>query len=168
MDGDKVQALQDWPRPKNITELKGFLGLCSYYHRFIPFFADVAAPLHEDTRNSRPFEWSPSAEDAFQCLKLAQTEGPSLGYPDPDGPFVLDTDASNLGIGAVLSQQQDGQERVIAYYSKVLSQTERNYGTTRRELLVVVKAIRHIHSYLYGPPFTVRSDHASLQWLLNF
>ncbi len=160
MDGDKVRALQDWPRPKNVTELKGFLGLCSYFRRFIPSFADVAAPLREYTRKSHPFEWSPAAEDAFQRLKLALIKRPILGYPDPDGPFALDTDASNLGIGAVLSQQQDGQERVIAYYNKVLSQTERNYCTTRREVLAVVKVIRHFHSYLYGRPFNVRSDNA--------
>ena len=93
---------------------------------------------------------------------------PVLAYPRTTEPFLLDTDASNVGVGAVLSQVHDGEERVIAYYSHALSRPERNYCTTRRELLAVVRAIENFHPYLYGRLFTVRTDHASLQWLLTF
>ena len=91
-----------------------------------------------------------------------------MGYPDPDDPFILDTDASSYGTGAVVSQLQDGQEQVIAYYSQVLSRPERQYCSTRRELLAVVKAVKHFHPYVYGRPFSVRTDHAALRWLLSF
>jgi hypothetical protein len=91
-----------------------------------------------------------------------------LGYPLPDAPFILDTDASNQAVGAVLSQLQDGQEQDIAYYSQTLSHPQRQYCTTRRELLAVIEAIQHFHHYLYGCHFTVRSYHAALKWLLSF
>ena len=91
-----------------------------------------------------------------------------LAYPHSAEPFLLDTDASNVGIGAVLSQVHYGDERVIAYYSRALSKPQRNFCTTRRKLLGVVRAIENFHPYLYGRKFTVRTDHASLQWLLSF
>ena len=88
-----------------------------------------------------------------------------LGYPDPTRPYILNTDASAVGVGAVLSQVQNGEERVIAYYSKTLATAERNYCVTRRELLAVVKATKHFRPYLYGRQFLLRTDHASLLWL---
>ena len=87
-----------------------------------------------------------------------------LGYPDPKLPNVLDTDVSGNGVGAVLSQVQDGEERVIGYYSKTLTPPERNYYVTRRELLAVVKGIKHFRPYLYEQHFELRTDHASLMW----
>ena len=93
---------------------------------------------------------------------------PILGYPLPDAPLILDTDASNQAVGAVLSQLQDGQEQVIAYYSQTLSRPQKQYCITRRELLAVIKAVQHFHHYLYGRHFTVRTDHAALKWLLSF
>ncbi|GFS97609.1 retrovirus-related Pol polyprotein from transposon 17.6 [Trichonephila clavipes] len=98
----------------------------------------------------------------------ALTSSPILIYPQPDKPFILDTDASNESVGAVLSQEIDGQERVVAYWSKSLSKPERNYCVTRKELLAIVKAIEHFHHYLYGQKFLLRTDHASLTWLMNF
>ncbi|GFW78082.1 retrovirus-related Pol polyprotein from transposon 297 [Trichonephila clavipes] len=97
-------------------------------------------------------------------LKEALTSSPILIYPQPDKPFILDTDASNESVGAVLSQEIDGQERVVAYWSKCLSKPERNYCVTRKELLAIVKAIEHFHHYLYGQKFLLRTDHASLTW----
>ena len=91
---------------------------------------------------------------------------PILTYPNIEQDFILDTDTSGVGIGAILSQKQDGQEKVIAYFSKVLS--ERNYCITRREHLAIVEAIKHFHTYLYGVKFSTRADHGSLRWLLNF
>ncbi|GFW15556.1 retrovirus-related Pol polyprotein from transposon 297 [Trichonephila clavipes] len=98
----------------------------------------------------------------------ALTSSPILIHPQPDKPFILDTDASNESVGAVLSQEIDGQERVVAYWSKCLSKPERNYCVTRKELLAIVKAIEHFHHYLYGQKFLLRTDHASLTWLMNF
>ena len=115
-----------------------------------------------------PFNWTPAADAAFRELKEALAKVPVLGYPTPDDHFVVDTDASLSGVGAVLSQLQEGQERVISYYSTSLSKAEKNYCATRRELLAVIKAIRRFHPYLYGRPFTLRTDHAALRWLLNF
>ena len=148
-------------------ELRSFVGLCSYYRRFVPHFADIARPLYQVT-TQKLFSWSTEAETAFLTLKQALTSAPILGYPRPEGQLILDTDASNFAVGAVLSQVQDGEERVLAYYSQVLNQQERNYCVTRRELLAVVKAVSHFHHYLYGHHFHTRTDHAALRWLFSF
>ena len=111
--------------------------------------------------------WNAAADDAFRKLKNLLTVAPVLGYPTMEDPFVLDTDASLNGVGAVLSQVQNGQERALNYYSHRLSKAERYYCVTRRELLAIVKAIRRFHPYLYGRSFIIRTDHAALRWLLN-
>ncbi|GFX83965.1 retrovirus-related Pol polyprotein from transposon 297 [Trichonephila clavipes] len=144
-DPEKVSTVKNWKRPENLRELRSFLGLCTYY------------------RNGQK-----ECEDSFLQLKEALTSSPILIYPQPDKPFILDTDASNESVGAVLSQEIDGQERVVAYWSKCLSKPERNYCVTRKELLAIVKAIEHFHHYLYGQKFLLRTDHASLTWLMNF
>ncbi|GFQ95816.1 ferredoxin-2, mitochondrial [Trichonephila clavata] len=120
------------------------------------------------TEHKWPFVWTEECEVAFTSLKEALTSAPISSYPDPDKQFILDTDASHANIGAVLSQEIDGQERVIAYWSKCLSKPERNYCVTRKELLAIVKAVENFHSYVYGRKFLHRTDHASLTWLLNF
>ncbi|GFW94963.1 hypothetical protein TNCV_1464611 [Trichonephila clavipes] len=125
-------------------------------------------PLHRLTVSKQKFQWTKECEDSFLQLKEALTSSPILIYPQPDKPFILDTDASNESVGAVLSQEIDGQERVVAYWSKCLSKPERNYCVTRKELLAIVKAIEHFHHYLYGQKFLLRTDHASLTWLMNF
>ena len=131
-----------------------------------PEFADVARPLYDSMKGT--FHWTPECDRAFQKMKQLLTKAPILGYPTADDPFVVDTDASLVGVGAVLSQIQDGKEKVISYFSHRLSKAESNYCVTRRELLAVIKALRKFHPYLYGRPFTLRTDHAALRWLLNF
>ncbi|GFY36525.1 retrovirus-related Pol polyprotein from transposon 412 [Trichonephila clavipes] len=131
-------------------------------------FSNIARPLHKLTESKQKFQWTKECEDSFLQLKEALTSSPILIYPQPDKPFILDTDASNESVGAVLSQEIDGQERVVAYWSKCLSKPERNYCVTRKELLAIVKAIEHFHHYLYGQKFLLRTDHASLTWLMNF
>ena len=101
-------------------------------------------------------------------LKRCLVTSPILAYPTPNGEFFLDTDASAYGIGAVLSQVQEGNEHVIAYASRTLSKEEKNYCVTRRELLAVVYYVRYFRPYLYGRHYTIRTDHGSLRWLLNF
>jgi hypothetical protein len=167
-DEEKIAAVKTWPRPKNLSELRSFLGLCTYYRRFVPNFASVAGPLHELSRKNQPFEWQEQQEMAFQRLKTLLCSAPVLAYPIPGKTFILDTDASNTGLGGVLSQIVDGQERVVAYYSRSLGHAERNYCVTRRELLAALECIKHFHKYLYGQQFKLRTDHAALKWLLQF
>ena len=167
-DPDKLEADKTWPVPRNAKEVRRFVGLCTYYRQFVRSFSDVARPLHELTEKGQSFEWAKACEESFQQLKDAVVSAPVLAYRRTTEPFLLDTDAGNVGVRAVLSQVHDGEEKVIAYYSNALSRPERNYCTTRGELLAVVRAIENFHPYLYGRPFTVRTDHASLQWLLTF
>ncbi|GFX70407.1 retrovirus-related Pol polyprotein from transposon opus [Trichonephila clavipes] len=167
-DPEKVSAVKNWKRPENLRELRSFLGLCTYYRKFVKGFSNIARPLHKLTESKQKFQWTKECEDSFLQLKEALTSSPILIYPQPDKPFILDTDASNESVGAVLSQEIDGQERVVAYWSKCLSKPERNYCVTRKELLDIVKAIEHFHHYLYGQKFLLRTDHASLTWLMNF
>ena len=167
-DPDKVVAIRDWPVPLSPSEVRSFLGLCSYYRRFVQGFASIAAPLYRLTEKAGAFEWSEECEDAFRHLKQVLMKAPILAYPNTTASFILDTDASNHGIGAVLSQVQGGEERAIAYFSRALTKTERRYCVTRKELLAVVQAVKHFHHYLYGKPFAVRTDHGALKWLLNF
>ncbi|GFT76149.1 retrovirus-related Pol polyprotein from transposon 412 [Trichonephila clavipes] len=167
-DPEKVSAVKNWKRPENLRELRSFLGLCTYYRKFVKGFSNIARPLHKLTESKQKFQWTKECEDSFLQLKEALTSSPILIYTQPDKPFILDTDASNESVGAVLSQEIDGQERVVAYWSKCLSKPERNYCVTRKELLAIVKAIEHFHHYLYGQKFLLRTDHASLTWLMNF
>ncbi|GFW60783.1 retrovirus-related Pol polyprotein from transposon 412 [Trichonephila clavipes] len=167
-DPEKVSAVKNWKRPENLRELRSFLGLCTYYRKFVKGFSNIARPLHKLTESKQKFQWTKECEDSFLQLKEALTSSPILIYPQPDKPFILDTDASNESVGAVLSQEIDGQERVVVYWSKCLSKPERNYCVTRKELLAIVKAIEHFHHYLYGQKFLLRTDHASLTWLMNF
>ena len=142
--------------------------MCSYYRKFIRDFATTAKPLHRLTEKNSKFEWTAECDDAFSKLKELLVGSTVLAYPDPNGSFFLDTDASGVGIGAVLSQEHNGVEKVIGYFSRTLSKSERRYCVTRRELLAVIEALKHFHPYLYDIPFTIRSDHGSLRWLLNF
>ena len=128
----------------------------------------MAKPLHRLTEKRGDFDWNDDCQAAFERLKKALKKGPVLQYPDPCKEFILDTDASKNGIGAVLSQVVDGKEQVIAYFSRTLSKPEANYCVTRRELLAVVSAVEHFNAYLYGRKFLLRTDHSALQWLLNF
>ncbi|GFV45329.1 retrovirus-related Pol polyprotein from transposon 412 [Trichonephila clavipes] len=120
-----------------------------------------------DVHTSSGFSWA-YARVTVNSLKDALTSAPILAYPEIGKQFILDTDASHESIGTVLSQEIEGQERIIAYFSKCLSKPERNYCVTRKELLAIVKAVEHFHPYLYGRRFLQRTDHASLTWVLNF
>ena len=119
--GDKVAAVRDWPTPHNLSQLCSFLGLCSYYRRFIQGFADVAAPLHALQRKQVPFHWTWEQEEAFNQLKQQLTSAPVLGMPTDVSTFYLDCDASDVGLGSVLSQEEGGSEVVIAYASRALT-----------------------------------------------
>ena len=172
-DPEKTKAVQEWPTPKDVAEVRSFLGLASYYRRFIQDFAVKSEPLRRLLQKSEEFEWTEQQDKAFKELKDCLIRPPILAYPcfgQNSGEFVLDTDASTeKGIGAVLSQvQSDGTERVIAYGSRSLRPPERNYCATRLELLALVEFIHYYRYYLLGRKFRVRTDHHALQWLTSF
>ena len=168
-DPQKTERVASWPTPSSKREVQQFLGLANYYRRFVKDFAVVAKPLHRLTEKTARFEWTEDAQAAFEELRRRLVTAPVLAFPDYSRPFVLDTDASETGVGAVLSQvQDDGSERVIAYGSRVLTRPERRYCVTRKELLAVVTYVQHFRSYLLGREFQLRTDHGSLTWLANF
>ena len=168
-DPAKTAQVAKWPTPSSQKEVQQFLGLASYYRRFVKDFATIAKPLHRLTEKTMDFKWTSECQSAFEELRRNLTAAPILAFPDFEKPFILDTDASDFGVGAVLSQvQDDGTERAIAYASRVLSKPERRYCVTRRELLAVVTFIQHFRPYLLGRRFTLRTDHGSLTWLSNF
>ena len=127
-----------WPVPRDLHEVRSFVRLCSYYRRHIQGFTELAALLYELVTKGTDFEWTERRKEAFRQLKNALTSAPILGFPREEGLWYLDTDASDVGTGVVLSQIQDGEERVIAYVSKSLEGSEQRYCTARKELLAVV------------------------------
>ena len=163
-----VESVKLWRAPNSRRGVQQFLGLVNYYRCFIPSFIDIAAPLTELTRKDGVFSWSGTAETAFQKLKEALLSAPILVFPRDEGDFVLDTDASAIGIGAVMQQVQDGEEKVVANGSKKLNKQQRRYCVTRRELLAIVVFLKEFRNYLQGKSFVIRTDHSSLPWLLHF
>ena len=167
-DPGKVKVLQEWPVPNNLTDLRSFLGCAGYYRQYIRDYAKIAEPLYRLERKGAIFKWNDDCHKAFEILKKKLTTAPILPYPQHDLAFILDTDASDSGIGAVLSQSVDGEEKVIAYAARSLSKAERNYSTTRKELLALVWSMEHFSPYLIGKPFKARTDHNALKWIKNF
>ena len=167
-DPKKLRAVEEFPIPPDLKTLRSFLGLASYYRKFVPGFAKVAGPLHALTRKDVPFLWTSECQSAFVKLKALLTSAPVLAYPDFSEPFVLETDASGAGLGAVLAQrQEDNSIKPIAYASRSLQPHEKNYGITELEGLGVVWAVKHFRPYLYGHTCDVYTDHAALTSLLN-
>ena len=167
-DPKKLEAIQGFPVPSDLRSLRSFLGLKSYYHRFIPSFSRVASPLFALTKKEVPFEWSSSCQEAFESLKQLLMGAPVLAFPKLGQGFILETNASGTGLGAVLAQEQpDGSVRPVAYASRTLQPHERNYGVTELEALGVVWVIKHFRHYLYGNRCDVFTDHEALKTLLN-
>ncbi|XP_078461913.1 uncharacterized protein LOC144726833 [Lampetra planeri] len=166
-DPAKTDCVGSWPTPTSVSDVRSFIGFASYYRRFVEHFATIAKPLHALTAKGVKFKWGPEEEAAFRSLRDALVGAPPLCYPDFASPFLLDTDASNTGIGGVLSQVVGGVERVVAYGSRVLSPAEQRYCVTRRELLAIVFFVQQFRPYLYGRHFIVRTDHAALQYSLR-
>jgi len=165
---DKIKAIQEWPRPRCVKEVCAFYDLASYYRKFVKGFATIAEPLTKLTKKNVRFEWSDEAQTAFDTLKQALQDATSLAYPHPNIPCIVDSEASDVAIGAVLSQVIDGVERPIVFFSKVMNATQRNYCLTRRELLAVIAALQHFRHYLLGNKVVLRTDHHSLKWLNTF
>lgn len=164
-DDSKISTIKTWPIPQNQKEVRSFLGLTGYYRKFVKGYADIARPLHKLCEKKAKYIWDDSCKKAFDNLKLALTTAPILAYPRPECQFILDTDASHDATGAVLSQIIDGNEHAIAYMSKTMNQHEKQYCITRKELLAVVRALKHFHHYLYGRQFLLRTDNSAVSWM---
>ena len=166
----KVSAVKNFREPQTKKDVRSFLGICGYYRKFVPNFSTVAAPLSELTRKNMPKKviWTTKCDQAFLELKEALTRAPILMTPDWTLPFILQTDASSTGLGYVLSQVNfKGEEHPIAFASKKLLPSERNYSAIEREALAIVKGIKHFRTYLEGTTFTIQTDHNPLTHLGN-
>ena len=167
-DPEKLEVISDWPVPSNLTELRAFVGLASYYRRHVEGFSDIAKPLSELTKKNRPFVWGPEQQTAFETLKDRLIKYPVLAPPLPEGECIIDTDALDFAMGAVLQQKQHGTVRVIAYASKTFDAAERQYCTTRKELAAVIYALKEFRHYvLGGVHFLLRTDHGALTSLFR-
>ena len=166
-DPTKIAAVKDYPTPKTQTEVRQFLGLASYYRRFVPNFSKHAAPLNTLIKKDTSFEWTSDCQHAFNTLKHSLITAPVLAFPDFKQPFLLQTDACTHGIGGVLAQRINNIEKPVAYASRTLSKAERNYSIIELEALAVVYFIVLFRPYLLGHMFTVQTDHAPLRWLLT-
>eukprot|EP00873_Tetraselmis_striata_P038562 jgi/Tetstr1/458826/TSEL_045209.t1 len=166
MDPRKVEAVQQWPVPKTVKDVRGFLGLAGYYRKFIHNFAAVAAPLHDLTKNQPEFVWTPRADAAFRALKDAMVRAPVLSIPDTsaDARYTLYTDASGFAVGAVLLQDQGSGLRPVAYHARKMNKHEVHYPVHEQELLAVRDALIKFRCYLDGAAgFTVITDHDTLR-----
>ena len=164
---DNVDKIRKTPRPATKKQVRSFVGLAGYYRDFIPNFAVVAARLSDLTRKGQPskVEWGDAQEKAYQTIKNLLTNDPILHLPDPEKTFVLRTDASDFGIGAVLMQEHGGKLFPICYASKKLSNAELNYSTIEKECLALLWGIKRFHMYLYGVRFVLQTDYEPLKYM---
>ncbi|CAJ0943012.1 unnamed protein product [Ranitomeya imitator] len=164
----KVDAITSWPSPRTKKQVMSFLGTTGYYRRFVPHYSTMAKPLTDLTKKKLPFavDWTVACETAFQALTTALSSSPVLQAADFTRPFVGQTDASNFGLGAVLTQvDTTGHEHTILYLSRKLLPREAAYSTMEKECLAIVWALQRLQPYLYGRQFTMETDHNPLSWL---
>ena len=170
-DPTLIKAVSDFPQPKTIKDVQSFLGLSGYYRRFIKDYAKIAEPLNKQLRQLKDknyhLNWTSECTNALETLKKKLTNAPIMSTPNFKEPFILELDACEYGLGAVLAQEYDKKKFVIAYASRTLSPPERNYSATEREALAIVWATQHFRPYLEGTKVLIRSDCKALQWLMN-
>lgn len=173
MDDEKTATIRNWPFPTSKRGMQTFLGLCNYYRNFIPRYAHLTSPLSDLLHDNVPrAAWQsappPAASTAFEHLKRALTSAPALRLPDQRRPFILMCDASDIAIGAILQQPFHDGEHPVAYASRKLTPAEQNYSARDKELLAVVFACEQWRHLLCGPHFTIKSDHESLRYIMDF
>ena len=176
-DPKKVSDVLGMKPCRNVKDIQTFMGMVNYYARFLPQYSEVSKPIVDLTRKNKKFVWGTEQQQAFETLKERLCTAPVLAYPRDDCKYILDTDASNYALGAVLSQLQPDDEnaepntapklveRPIAYYSKQFNDAEKHYCARRRELLAIVRSVKHFDPYLRGTKFIIRTDHASLRYI---
>ena len=164
-DPCKVQRIREWPVPRSVSDVRTFLGFAGYYRRFIAGFAMLSAPLTRLTEKHRCFSWTDTEATAFNKLRECLSNTPVLAYPRFDVSFCLKSDASADGLGAVLTQTYDDEERPVGFASRRMNPAEKKYSTTERELLAIIWGINHFRPYLYGKKFVIVTDHKPLTYL---
>lgn len=164
---DKISVINNYPIPKNTTEIKRFLGLLGYYRKFIPDFARITKPMTQCLKKGSKIVYDQNYISCFEHCKTLLTNDPILQYPDFTKEFLLTTDASNVALGAVLSQGPIGSDKPIAYASRTLNSSELNYSTIEKELLAIVWACKYFRPYLFGRKFKIITDHKPLQWIMS-
>ena len=164
----KVKAIVDAPSPRNLTELRSFLGMVNYYGKFLPNLASTLAPLYELLRQTKAWKWGPRQRKAFRQVKGLLQSNKVLTHFDDQLPLLLECDASPYGLGAVLSRRMpDGSERPVGFASRTLSKAETNYSHLDKEALAIIFGVKKYHQYLYGRQFEKKNDHKPLTHLFN-
>lgn len=165
-DPSKIEVVRNYPQPKTTDEVKRFTAFVNYYRKFVPNFAEKASPLNRLCKKNIRFNWDDQCQKAFETLKESITSPPVLAYPDfsPNNQFIIQTDASNHAIGAVMMNKN---MRPVAFASRSLNKAEKNYPTIEKELLAIVWAVKHFRPYLYGKEFKIQTDHRPLVYLFN-
>ncbi len=169
-DPKKIEAIKNWPRPQSVKDVQRFVGLCNYYRRFVQNFAKLAKPLHQLTKKNVKFEWSSEAENSFKTLKEKLISSPILIHPNPEQQFIVECDASNFAIGAILSQHDKNNVlHPVAYFSRALNNAEKNYSITEKELLAIKCAFSNWRHLLLGArhQIVVYTDHRNLIYTLG-
>ena len=170
MDPAKVEAIKSWPSPQNMHDVQVFLGFANFYRRFIHKYSALTQPWTKLLRKNQPFAWTPETESSFQKIKQSFTTAPILIHPDNSKPFVVETDASDFALGAVLSQYDAGNElKPVAFYSRQLLPAERNYEIYDKELLAIIDAFKEWRHFLQGGlhAVTILCDHKNLQYFMT-
>ena len=165
VEADKVKAIQDWPTPSGVDDVRSFLGLAGFYRRFIEHFSLKALPLTNLTQKSSRFRWGDDEQKAFDSIKYAASHAPVLLTPDPSLPYTISTDASGYAVGAVLQQDRGSGLQPVAYMSKKMLDAEKNYAVGEQEQLAIVLALKEWRHYVHGVKCTILTDNRALQYL---
>ena len=162
----KLEPLQNFPPPRTAKEVKRFLGMCGWYRQYVPNYATIVEPLNLCLRRNQKFSWTHEQQNSFELVRKCIVEATALAFPDFERQFILRTDASDVGLGAVLAQENaEGNELPIAFASRTLSKTERAYHATEKECLCIVWALKKFEMYLDGHKFSLQTDNRALLWL---
>ena len=165
MEKSKVDAVTNWPVPKDISDVRAFLGLAGYYRKFVNNFSKISAPLSELLKKENKFQWGEKQSIAFETLKKSVSTAPVLVLPDPSLPYVVDTDASGYALGSALLQDHGQGLQPVAYMSKKMLDAEKNYTVREQEMLAIICALKEWRHYLHGSKFKIITDHDSLKYI---
>ena len=167
VDKEKIELISKLPSPTNVKTVRQFLGHVGFYRRFIKDFSKIAKPLYKLLEKDAKLVWDEDCQRSFEELKAYLTTAPIVRAPNWKLPFEVMYDTSDLAIGAVLEQREEGKPYVVYYASKTLNEAQRNYTTTKKELLVVVYALDKFQAYLVGSDIIIFTDHSALKYLLT-